>query len=277
MPARPDLPPIRALVWLYCGAERRAFASLCGIECEIGASLEPGVDHQVAHTRLAWWREECARCAAGAALHPLTSELSACFAPELGPLGALAGLVDTAVWDLASAPFETLRELHAYCERWSAALIEPLARHAAPHVPQAPVRGLGRSLREIELLLALVPDAHAGRLRLPLDELQRAGVTPESLARPPWPEGLCTLLRGRYAELRAALGSCVAELGPEHQAPLRGLLVWAALAARGSERAQRNLPRAASARDYHAPLDGWHAWRTARLAAAGRLRLAAAA
>src|SRR5882757_4888761 len=48
-------------------------------------------------------------------------------ANPLPQLAGLCGLVDVAVWDLAGATFETRRELAAYCERWSAAMIEPLA------------------------------------------------------------------------------------------------------------------------------------------------------
>ncbi len=273
MPARPDLPPIRALAWLYCAAERPVLAALCGIEREIGASLKPGLDHQIAHTRLAWWREECARCAQGQPVHPLTRELTACFAAEPGALAGLTGFIDTAAWDLAAATFDTRRELTAYCERWSAALVEPLACHAVPQLPPERVRVLGRSLRELELLIALVPEARAGRLRLPLDELAGAHADPEGLAYAPWPAGLVQLVRARYAELRAALATSVAALAPDCQAPLRGLLVWAAIGAHAAARAQRDLPRAAAARDHHAPLDGWRAWRAARHADAGRLRL----
>ena len=44
---------------------------------EIGASLEPTLNHTVAHTRLVWWREEVARLQRGAPLHPATRALLA--------------------------------------------------------------------------------------------------------------------------------------------------------------------------------------------------------
>jgi len=272
MPGRPELSPTRTLAWLYCAAERGVLATLAGIEREIGASLAPGVDHQVAHTRLAWWREECARCAAGRPLHPLTRELAAQFAPQPAPLAGLVGFVDTAVWDLAGATFETRRELDAYCARWSAALVEPLARHAAPRLAPQRAQRLGRTLRELELLLALAADARLGRLRLPLDELAAAQVPPAGLAQPPWNAALVRVVRSRHRQLRAELAAAVAALAPDAQAPLRGLLVWAALTAAHSRRAERDLPHAGAARE-HLPLDGWRAWRTARRAQANRLRL----
>src|SRR6516225_6124755 len=99
IPAAPDASAARALAWLYSPPlQRPALEALCGIEGEIAASVAPGLDHQVAHARLAWWREECTRCAAGRPAHPLTRALGECFAGrDRAPLAGLAGLVDTAV------------------------------------------------------------------------------------------------------------------------------------------------------------------------------------
>jgi phytoene synthase len=284
MPDRADLSPKRRLAWLYSSTvQRAALAALSALEGEIGASLRPGLDHQVAHARLAWWREECVRTAQGSPRHPLTRELAELFAPvapvapvarvaraapvaaaQPAPLAGLAGLVDTAVWDLSCATFETRRELAGYCERWSAAMIAPLVSLALPDAPAAPARALGVSLREIELLLALAADARSGRLRVPLDELGRAGVLPESLARPPWPPPLAELLRHRHRELRAALGATLDALPAAARPALRGLIVWATIARVASARAEKRLPQASTPRDHHAPLDGWRAWRAAR-------------
>jgi phytoene/squalene synthetase len=103
---------------------------LFGIEREVFDSVRPGLDHHVAHTRLQWWREECERAARGGAAHPLTRTLiTALGDPQtksVPQLAGLCGIVDVATWDLASATFETRRELEAYCQRWAAAMIEPL-------------------------------------------------------------------------------------------------------------------------------------------------------
>ena len=267
----PDLPPTRSLAWLYSSTVQRiALTALSALEREIRGSLRPGLDHQVAHTRLAWWREECTRTARGSPAHPRTRELAALFPPQgpapvgPAPLADLAGFVDTTVWDLSCATFDTRRELTGYCERWSAAMIAPLVSLALPDASAAQAAALGVPLREIELLLALAADARSGRLRVPLDELERARSSPESLAQPPWPPGLAELLRDRHRELRAALGAALEALPPAARRALRGLLVWAVLSCAASIRAERRLPRASTARDHHAPLDGWRAWRAAR-------------
>ena len=271
-PARPAPSATRALAWLYAPATQRPLlAALCAIEEEISTSLLPALDHQVAHLRLEWWRAECARTAEGRPSHPLTRALADGFTGrDPAPLAGLAGLVDAAVWDLAAATFETRRELSGYCERWAEAIVVPLARFAAPEVEPAVGRRLGAALREGELLARLAHEAHAGRLRLPLDELAAARVDPSRLAQPPWPTALAARLRARHQALRAGLGAAVAGLPREAQPALRPLLVWAALTEAASRRAERRLPRADNGRTDHGILDGWRAWRAARQAAGGR-------
>ncbi len=274
MSEKPEADTPRFLAWLYSTpAQQPVLAALCAIEREVRASVRPGADHQVAHTRLEWWREECARCAAGHPVHPLTRELRS-HLERLMPaarvdsaLAGLPGLTDAASWDLASATFERRAELTAYCRRWAAAMIAPLGSAAVDWTD------FGAALCELELLGRLAPDARLARVRIPLDELEQAAVAPQALATPPWPPGLVGILQGRHQALRRQLAAAVRELMPPIQQSSRGLLVWAALAWQASHRAERVLPRAAAASIASAAAVNWRAWRAARAAASGRLRL----
>jgi 15-cis-phytoene synthase len=306
----------RYLAWLYSPEPQRpVIQALCGIENEVAASLRPGLDHHVAHTRVQWWREEFERSTQGRAVHPLTREIVGSFEarvrdPSDSPIAGLAGFADTAIWDLAAATFETRTEVTAYCERWAAAMMEPAATHAlANHIPPNPPpgdpasgseargnsgrtgppsagtvgeqermrrenwRSLGAALREIEMLTDLAREAHSGRLRLPLDELEQAQVDPAALAKPPWPAPLVALLRGRHEALRASVAASVSALTPGHQPAVRGLLVWAAIGWHLSRRAQRALPNPIESGRLDAAVDGWRAWRAARAAVGGRFQL----
>jgi phytoene synthase len=279
------LSPIRYLAWLYSQpAQQPAIAALLAIESEVAASLRPGIDHHVAHARLQWWRDESERSARGQPVHPLTRELlkahrsaaSTASAAASGdgvpsPAPDISGFIDTAVWDLASATFATRRELTAYSERWAAAMFEPVA--AVPGSISPMWRTLGAAVREIELLANLGTEAHAGRLRVPLDELEQSGVDPQAIPKPPWPAPLAALLRERHVVLQAAIANGLAALDPDAQTSTRGLMVWVALAWRMSLRAQGALPDMVAPRRYHALADGWQAWRAARRATTGSLRL----
>ena len=297
----------RYLAWLYSQApQQHVLALLCEIETEIASSLRSGIDHQVAHARLQWWSEESERCAQGRPAHPLTRELVKA-SGDPSRLAGIKGFVDAAVWDLAGATFETRKELTAYCERWATAMFETAAAEAQGPSNVTPaaaaagqrsdatagagrgaanatdtgvglstaarVRGLGAAVRELELLENLAREAHVGRLRVPLDELERAEVDTRSLAKLPWAAALGTLLSRRHEALRAIIRDSIGALGREEQPRLRGLLVWAALASRQSMRVQRALPNAVQPRRYDALADGWQAWRAARRATAGKLRL----
>jgi phytoene synthase len=268
MPVRPELAgTARYFAWLYSPPQLRAvLGALFQIEQEIGAALRVGLDHRVAHVRLAWWRDECARFAQGHPVHPLTRALRAALPASISVDNDAnpVGLVDAAVWDLAAATFATRRELSAYCARW--ACLTQLAAHSAAPGPAAQRamqfgRALGAALRETELVIALAPEARAGRLRLPLDELDAAGVAAEALARPPWPMPLESLRSTRLRSLRAELAAAASMLDSGEQAGFRGLLVWAALAHRQARRAEHAPADAPHARPVR---DAWYAWRAAR-------------
>jgi phytoene synthase len=297
MAAIPESHSARYFALLYASAaERPAMEALFGIEHEVFGSLRAGLDHQVAHSRLQWWREECERAANGRPVHPLTrglvSALTAGLALDgaaaassagsvaqpqavgLPGLAGLCGIVDVAIWDLAGATFETRRELDTYCERWAAGMIEPLV--APP--PASATRtidwpALGAAMREVELLTDLAREAHYGRIRVPLDELERANVDTRALAKPPWPNEVTEQLRARHKSLRNNIARILTDVDREQQPALRGLLVWAALASRSSRRAERALPERLRPERFDAISDAWFAWRVARRATIGRFRL----
>lgn len=264
----------RDFAWLYSPAPLRAvLGPLLEIEREIAAALRPGLDHGVAHVRLAWWREECGRCAAGRAAHPAARDLLAAAGRPVDPIG----LVATAEWDLAGATFDTRAELGSYCERWASAMTQI----AAQSVGDAPFgRAFGTALKEIELLVGLGGDARAGRLRLPLDELAEAGIEPSALVTAPWTPALCRLVARRHRAARMALAESITALAGADQPALRGLLVWGALGLRASRRAERAAVRGGvpagspeGAQRASRLADAWQAWRAARRADRRRFQI----
>ena len=258
----------RYFAWLYSPPPLQGcLAILLELEREICASARAPLEHEVAHARLEWWRGECARARSGSAAHPLTRSLTArsAHAPP-----DLTGLVDIATWDLACATFATRTELAGYCARWAAALTEPAARLAAAPGAQARAaefgRTLGIALKEIELITELHLEAHRGRLRVPLDELAAAAIDTASLGRPPWGEALGELLAQRLRTLRGELAASIGRLTAAERTPLRGLIVWGALAARHAHRTEGALPDAWRPGGASRLADAWHSWRAARQA-----------
>jgi phytoene synthase len=261
----------RYFAWLYAGGRMQAILTpLFGIESEVSASLQPGLEHSVAHVRMGWWGEEAARLRGGHALHPLTRALLA-QRPAGGVTADISGLIDVGTWDLASATFETRTELAGYCDRWARAVPQLAATWTATDLP-APIaqqfgHRIGVALCELEMLVGLEHSARLGRVRIPLEELSALGVAPEALAQPPWPPALCDRLRARHQDLRRALtSSCAVLHAPSHRAALRGLLVWAAVMQQHSWRAQGALPCAWERSRWNGIGDSLGAWRAARRA-----------
>lgn len=273
----------RYFAWLYTPAERReAVAALFTLEHEIASSARPGIDHAVAHARLDWWEDEASRLAAGRPAHPAGQKLlervsraEPASAFRVALRVELRGLVENARWDHASAPFESQSEMDGYCARWARAVIVPLAllAGASPASEREPASrsdaallSVGAALREIELLASLDADARRGRLRVPLDVLDRLDVDPAVLARPPWPAPLSDHLRRRHEILRTALDPAFARSPDAARSPLRTLAVWASLAARRSKRLERALPQLPRELRRSALADAFAAWSTARRA-----------
>ncbi len=125
-------------------------------------------------------------------------------------------------------------------------------------------RQLGAVVREIEFLAELARDAHAGRLRLPLDALERAGVEPRSLAKLPWPDAAVALIRERAAAVQGSVTASLAELRQGEPERLRSLFVWAGLALRLARRIERALPAPVRPGRADTLAESWQAWRAAR-------------
>ncbi len=279
---------VRYFVWLYAGRDAQPrLAALFAIEHEIAASLRPGLEHEVAHVRLAWWREECERLCALRPRHPQTLALlhesrhSGSAVPDLLPL------LDAAGWDLARAVPATRAELERRCSNWARGLFrhlrdpeggasDPAAPDGGTDEPEAWLVRVGSVIEELNGIGALRADARVGRLRVPLDALAAldAGATPltpdAALTAEPFPAALGDYLRVQHRRLRARLGTEMASLAPHARPALHSALVWSALAAGASLRAERALPATRPAGRFDALRDNWSAWRAARRALTGR-------
>jgi 15-cis-phytoene synthase len=131
---------------------------------------------------------------------------------------------------------------------------------------QDAARALGAAVRDIEFLAELARDAHAGRVRLPLDELERVGADPRSLAKPPWADAVAVLIREQARALRASVTAGLDELRRGEPERVRGIYVWGGLALRLARRIERALPGPVMPGRADTLAESWQAWRAARSA-----------
>ena len=233
---------LRYFALLYTPKERRTeLAALYLIESEIRTSAR-SASHDVAHTRLQWWREEIARLKGGSPQHPATQALA-----ELSnrvDFRAFFDMLTAAEQDLANASYEDEREIAAYLRRSGGSTAELAANIlAAPNSlsdeARESVRTLGINMRRAEVLRDLRQDAYDGRIYFALPTLARANIQVHELRQATLTEPLRALVLDQAEQTRRNLDRSAADLNGSQRISLRPLLVLASLHARLLGRLQR--------------------------------------
>ena len=251
---------------LYAPEDKRdQLCALYAIDAEIRESAQ-SANHDVAHTRLQWWRAEIDRLVNGNPQHPATRLLNDALPADRASFSKLHELVAAADMDLARMTYSNMRELRAYCSRSGGAIQELMAAQlAAPasldDANRATANRLGIGVRQSEILRDLRQDAHDGRVYLPQDQLTQHNVTLEDLRGRDVPPHLKTALREYRQAVQEDLQSALAA----STALLRPLAVLAALHRRLLHRIAAHDYNVAAARIELGPIEKpWAAWRAAR-------------
>jgi phytoene synthase len=248
--------------------QRESVLALYIIETEIRESAK-SASHDVAHTRLTWWRAETDRLINGNPQHPATRILHERAPGDRSVFSKLHEVLAAADMDLARMTFGNHQELRAYCSRSGGAIQELVASQsiapgALDESARAAANKLGVGIRMAEIVRDLRQDAYDGNVYLPLDLLDQHGLKTEDLrakeVAPKLKDALSSIRESAVAELQLpSRGSQT-----EH---LRPIYVLAAL--------HRKLLDHIAARNYDVatqrielgPLQKpWTAWRAARRA-----------
>ncbi|MBF0176005.1 MAG: presqualene diphosphate synthase HpnD [Magnetococcales bacterium] len=160
----------------------------------------------MARIELAWWREEMERTFAGVPQHPIAQELvwaQTVFALEPEPFFAI---LDGMAMDLVGQRYPGMAELELYCSKVAVAVGQVALRLLG--VAHSPLAGqfahhLGVALQLTNILRDLAEDARMGRIYLPLEMLQRAGIAPDRVLAGHWLPELQGVLE-QVAEAAAA-------------------------------------------------------------------------
>lgn len=261
---------MRYFALLYVPPEKRdAITALYVIDAEIRESAQ-SVNHDVAHTRLQWWRQEIDRLVNANPQHPATRVLSAVNGFDRKHFSRLHELLVAADMDLARMTYLNMRELRAYSARSGGAIQELIAMLLAPAALEESARAaanrIGIGVRQAEMLRDIRQDAYDGRLYLPLEELAKDSLQIEDLRA----RTLSDKVKAALARFHQAIAPDLEIQGPAErgaQAYLRPLFVVAALHRRLLDRIARNHYEVATQRIELGPIEKpWVAWRAARRA-----------
>jgi phytoene synthase len=250
---------------LYAPADRRdQLLALYVIDAEIRESAQ-SANHDVAHTRLQWWRAEIDRLVNGSPQHPATRLLNE-GSVERAAFAKLHEIMVAADMDLVRMTYSNMRELRAYSSRSGGAIQELMAAQLVAPAPldeaaRATANRIGIGVRQSEMLRDLRQDSYAGRVYLPQDLLTEHKVSLEDLrAREVAPQVKAALREFKNAvqeELQSALKSV--------STPLRPPAVLAALHVRLLQRIAACDYNVAQSRIELGPIEKpWVAWKAAR-------------
>lgn len=257
---------LRHFSLLYTPEERReALLALYVIEAEIRDSAR-SVNHDVAHSRLHWWRGETDRLVGGNPQHPATRLLLQSGFSDRAVFEKLHEMLVAADMELARLTFLNAREMRVYCARSGGALYELIASQLIAPEHLAAVRDtanrLGVGIRQSEIVRDLRQDAYDGNIFLPMDLLDQHELQTEHLRAPQVSPTLRSVLAGLRDSAKEELAAAPEKM---HLPALRPLMVLAALHARLLDRI--------AARDYDVATERveltpwqktWSSWRAAR-------------
>ena len=219
--------------WLFAAAELRApLLGIYALGAEWQALLDPATETSVAHLKLAWWREEMLRLAAGSAVHPISGYLAGLPRSASTDFAPLLTAIDAAAVQVGGVPLERGADLEQQSRAWGGPLA--LASLLAADVPdETALRNCTAALAAAGYLSRAIRgyrvEARIGRVPFPIDELMAAGVNNDDLVADPPPSHLQSYLdelRGRAARYFENAAQALPRAERSRQ---RHLLVLAAL------------------------------------------------
>lgn len=247
---------------------REIVQALYAIEAEIRESAK-SASHDVAHTRLTWWRAETDRLINANPQHPATRALLERTSGDRSVFNQLHEVLAAADMDLARMTFSNQQELRAYCSRSGGAVQELIATllvrpEALDETTRAAANKLGVGIRMTEIVRDLRQDACDGNVYLPLDLLDKHELKTDHLrARevdPKLKDALRSMREAAISELE------LPPRGPQSES-LRPVYVLAALHRKLLDHIVARNYDVATQRVELGPLQKpWTAWRAARRA-----------
>ena len=202
--------------WMLPKAKRNALHAIYAF-CRLADDIAD--DPEVAGDRtalLARWREELDDAYRGKAQHAVAVALSDAVERFRLPEGVFLDLLAGVEFDLANGPIESFDDLRLYCYRVASTVGLLVVRILGFKNPRSLefAETLGIAVQLTNVLRDVGDDASTGRIYLPKDELERFGVSSESLLAGRRTDELQYLLRS-YAERAASYYERAEQLLPD--------------------------------------------------------------
>jgi phytoene synthase len=213
------------------GARRQAITALYAFCREVDDVVDETSDTHVARTQLAWWRAEVGRMYEGAPEHPVGKAL----APHLATFGIrrrwLLEIIDGMAMDLDQDRYLDFEGLTLYCHR-----VAGLVGCAAARIfgdPRADTDAyaekLGLAFQLTNIIRDVGEDARRGRIYLPIEDLQRFGVSQQDILACRQSDAFVALMRFQAERARQCYRDAYALLPKGERRAQRTGLIMAAI------------------------------------------------
>jgi phytoene synthase len=210
---------------------RRAITALYAFCREVDDVVDECTEAQLAHAKLAWWRDEVANLFAGRAQHPVTRAL----APALGPFGISAERLNEIIagmeMDLTQTRYLDFAALERYCYHVAGAvglLAAGIFGYRDPRTLEY-ARQLGTAFQLTNIIRDVGEDAVKGRIYLPQDEMRRHGVSVADILARRHSDAFVALMRGQAHRAESFYERALAALPEVDRRAQRPGLIMAAI------------------------------------------------
>jgi len=210
---------------------RRAITALYAFCREVDDAVDESTDAQLAHAKLAWWRQEIAGLFAGNPQHPVTRALQ----PALAPFGITAErlneIIDGMEMDLTQTRYLDFVGLERYCYH-VAGVVGLLAAGIFGYKDARTLdyaKNLGTAFQLTNIIRDVGEDARKNRIYLPMEDLQRFHVTAADILNARRGEAFVALMRFQVERAQSYYDKALAALPAADRRAQRPGLIMAAI------------------------------------------------
>jgi 15-cis-phytoene synthase len=252
--------------FLFLPPERRAAITALYAFCrEIDDVVDETADPQIAATKLVWWRTEIERLYAGKPQHPVTQALLPAIQRFNLPREQLEEVIDGMEMDLIQTRYLDFKGLSLYCYRvagvvglMAAEIFGQTRRETSNYA-----RDLGTAFQLTNIIRDVGEDARRGRIYLPIEDLQKFGVTAADILASRYSDNFTALINFQLDRAEQYYDKAMAALPEEDRQTQRAGLIMAAIYRTLLGEIRREKGRVLHQRISLTPIRKlWIAWRT---------------
>ncbi|MBS1189046.1 MAG: hpnD [Rhodocyclaceae bacterium] len=218
--------------FLFLPAERRrAIMALYAFCREVDDVVDECHDLALASTKLAWWRQEVERIAAGQPEHPVGQALQAAGRRFSLPREQLLEIIDGMEMDLQQSRYLDFKGLSLYCYR-VASVVGLLSAEIFGYRDRATLKyahDLGMAFQLTNIVRDIGEDARRGRIYIPMDELKQFNVPAADILNSRYSDNFAALMRFQVERAESYYDQALGELPAGDRKSQRPGIVMAAI------------------------------------------------